>query len=216
MVLTSALRRNSRVSTSSLEQIVISSARLMDSPPSSTVSVQANHHYPTGLVDGALINLFPFKAGLIKSCSEDSFWKRNRARQSRLHRFTLFLQAIYERSRLHYLLPIIILVVYSFLGGFVFWSIESPDEQRLLARKKDYVEKEEALILGEVLAVEQRLRFLYHSVNSSELRGHEIRKYRCATTYPPIHPPIHTCKMTSRHCRSYAMNRINRQVVALQ
>jgi len=51
------------------------------------------------------------------------------------------------------------------------------------------VEREEAIILDEVLAVEQRLHFIHLTVNNSELRAHEVRKYR-----------------------SYAMNRINKAV----
>jgi hypothetical protein len=36
----------------------------------------------------------------------------------------LFLQSFYEKSRIHYLLPILVLVIYSFLGGAIFYTIE--------------------------------------------------------------------------------------------
>lgn len=75
-------------------------------------------------------------------------------------------------------MPIIILVVYSFLGGFIFYTIESPEEQRILLRKKEYVEREENVIFQEVFAIEQRFRALYLFYNSSEARNQEVRRYR--------------------------------------
>ncbi|KAI1724173.1 ion channel domain-containing protein [Ditylenchus destructor] len=136
-------RRNSRVSISSIE---------------------ATHQF---LGQDGYINLFPFKNGI--HASNDSFWANNRISRKRscLHKFTTFLQTFYEKSRLHYLLPIIILVVYSFLGGFIFYSIENPEEQKELLKKKEYIQREEQQILREVLSIDQRLRAL-----------HEIRKYR--------------------------------------
>lgn len=84
-------------------------------------------------------------------------------------------------------MPIFILVIYSFLGGFIFYTIESPEEQRVLVRKKEYMEREEQTILREILAVEQRIRALYTFHNATEIRNIEIRKFK-----------------------TYAMNRINK------
>lgn len=54
----------------------------------------------------------------------------------------LTLKTIYEKSRVHYVLPIMVLVIYSFLGGAIFYTIENPAEQSMLLRKKEYVERE--------------------------------------------------------------------------
>uniref|UniRef100_A0A1I7XG90 Dolichol-phosphate mannosyltransferase subunit 3 n=1 Tax=Heterorhabditis bacteriophora TaxID=37862 RepID=A0A1I7XG90_HETBA len=45
------------------------------------------------------------------------------------------LQFIYEKSRVHYLFPILLLFAYSLLGGLIFWSIEKSHEEVLLMDK---------------------------------------------------------------------------------
>ena len=69
-------------------------------------------------------------------------------------------QSFYEKSRIHYLLPILVLVIYSFLGGAIFYTIEvsleeiisiinfvkSPAEQSILLKKKEYVDREGTLV----------------------------------------------------------------------
>ncbi|KAK6014287.1 hypothetical protein OSTOST_20359, partial [Ostertagia ostertagi] len=42
---------------------------------------------------------------------------------------------VYEKSRIHYLIPIILLFAYSLLGGLIFWSIERSHEEVLLTDK---------------------------------------------------------------------------------
>uniref|UniRef100_A0A915CUR0 Uncharacterized protein n=1 Tax=Ditylenchus dipsaci TaxID=166011 RepID=A0A915CUR0_9BILA len=158
-VLAGTLRRNSRVSTSSYDQVT----------------------HLLGGQDG--LNLFPFKNGIRASSSQDSFWARNRieGKRSCLHKFTTYLQTFYEKSRLHYLLPIIILVAVLI--------IENPEERAVLLRKKEYIEREEQVILQEVYSIEQRLRAFYLFYNTTDLRNQEIRKYR-----------------------NFAMNRLNKAV----
>lgn len=49
--------------------------------------------------------------------------------------FSYVFQIIYDKSRVHYLVPIILLIAYSVLGGLIFWSIERPNEEIMLADK---------------------------------------------------------------------------------
>ncbi|CAD5234538.1 unnamed protein product [Bursaphelenchus xylophilus] len=88
------------------------------------------------------------------------------------------LQVFYEKSRLHYLLPIIVLVIYSFLGGFIFYTIESPEEQEILTRKKQYIEQEEQLIMMEINRIQHRMKYFLQKNQSLELYLREVRQYR--------------------------------------
>lgn len=78
-------------------------------------------------------------------------------------------------------------MAYSFLGGFIFYTIESPEEAKVLEQKKEYLDAEEEIILKEILAVEQRVRALFEFYNNTELRYEKLRDYK-----------------------SFAMNRINK------
>uniref|UniRef100_A0A7E4ZRN7 TWiK family of potassium channels protein 7 n=1 Tax=Panagrellus redivivus TaxID=6233 RepID=A0A7E4ZRN7_PANRE len=116
--------------------------------------------------------------------------KRQKLRRaSFLKKLALYLQIFYEKSRLRYIFPILVLVAYSFLGGFIFYTIESPEEQRVLLRKKEYIEREEAVILREIVNIESRVRAIHRFYNTTELQQREIRYYR-----------------------SFAMNRLNKAI----
>ena len=52
----------------------------------------------------------------------------------RINRYVHF-QCIYEKSRIHYLFPILLLIAYSVLGGFIFYTIESPNEEIIIKEK---------------------------------------------------------------------------------
>ena len=67
--------------------------------------------------------------------------------------------------------------------------IESPEEQKTLMKKKEYLEKEQAVILKEIFSIEQRIRAIYHFHNSTEIRTIEVKNYR-----------------------SFAMNRLNKAI----
>ncbi|CAD5229252.1 unnamed protein product [Bursaphelenchus okinawaensis] len=88
------------------------------------------------------------------------------------------LQVFYEKSRLHYLLPIVVLVIYSFLGGFIFYTIESPEEQQILARKKQYIEQEEQIIMSEINRIQSRMRYFLQKNQTLELYLREVRQYK--------------------------------------
>ncbi|KAI6191642.1 Potassium channel subfamily K member 18 [Aphelenchoides bicaudatus] len=88
------------------------------------------------------------------------------------------LQKFYEASRLHYFLPIIILVIYSFLGGFIFYNIESPEERVILEQKKEYILKEEVVLMREIQKIQQRTRYIFSKYPSLERKLLELRRYR--------------------------------------
>lgn len=75
-------------------------------------------------------------------------------------------------------MPIIILVIYSFVGGFIFFSIEAPEEQIVLAQKKDYIEKEEAGLMLEIQKIQQRTRHIFSKYPSLERKLIELRRYK--------------------------------------
>ncbi|KAK6745239.1 hypothetical protein RB195_011762 [Necator americanus] len=56
-------------------------------------------------------------------------------KQSKWATFIGYLQFVYEKSRVHYLFPIILLFAYSLLGGLIFWSIEKSHEEVILRDK---------------------------------------------------------------------------------
>ncbi|ETN71395.1 hypothetical protein NECAME_14234, partial [Necator americanus] len=59
-------------------------------------------------------------------------------KQSKWATFIGYLQFVYEKSRVHYLFPIILLFAYSLLGGLIFWSIEKSHEEVILRDKTVY------------------------------------------------------------------------------
>uniref|UniRef100_A0A1I7ZPQ5 TWiK family of potassium channels protein 7 n=1 Tax=Steinernema glaseri TaxID=37863 RepID=A0A1I7ZPQ5_9BILA len=81
--------------------------------------------------------------------------KQKRPDSSRFAKLFAVVQLIYEKSRFHYAIPILVLVAYSLLGGLLFYSIEGPNERQLLAEKKAYIEKEQSKLLLHVYQVDQ-------------------------------------------------------------
>uniref|UniRef100_A0A914H3Z2 Potassium channel domain-containing protein n=1 Tax=Globodera rostochiensis TaxID=31243 RepID=A0A914H3Z2_GLORO len=113
------------------------------------------------------------------------------------------LLSIYEKSRVHYLLPILVLVIYSFLGGAIFYTIEHPAEQSMLLRKKDLVEREELHILAEVLLVEQRIREMTLHFKIGQTRNSERLE---------IYASISTLNKEIRKYKQFGMNRIKKAI----
>ncbi|TMS39543.1 hypothetical protein L596_006049 [Steinernema carpocapsae] len=99
-------------------------------------------------------------------------------KKTKLGKLFSVVQLIYEKSRFHYFIPILVLVAYSLLGGLLFYSIEGPTERQLLAEKRAYIEKEQSILLLHVYQVDQRIRALHHFHNSSRVRNVHINKYR--------------------------------------
>uniref|UniRef100_A0A914UKH9 Potassium channel domain-containing protein n=1 Tax=Plectus sambesii TaxID=2011161 RepID=A0A914UKH9_9BILA len=81
-------------------------------------------------------------------------------KRSRLRRLAIGLQWVYEKSRVHYLFPIIILVAYSLLGGFIFHTIESPHEQVVLKEKQKYIEKQSEVLFGVIWDIRDKVHVL--------------------------------------------------------
>ncbi|KAL3078928.1 hypothetical protein niasHS_014710 [Heterodera schachtii] len=212
LMLTNELRRSSRVSTCSFEQ-----ATQMIGPDGLTFL--GVNLVPFG--NGFRYNL-PVSSANIASSRKTSLFIGPSSRKpsaffvqkslekelikkekTRFQRMTEVLLSIYEKSRVHYLLPILVLVIYSFLGGAIFYTIEHPAEQNMLIRKKEMVDREEIQILAEVQLVEQRIR---------EMTGH----YNLANSQNrdrlETFASISTLKKEMRKYRQFAMNRIRKTI----
>ncbi|KAL7075009.1 hypothetical protein ACQ4LE_005558, partial [Meloidogyne hapla] len=194
LLMTNELRRSSRVSTNSFEK----------------------SHFclgPDGLSFHG-INLVPFHNGFRYTLSDPTthksselFSMRNKniddIPKTKLHKITDRLLSFYEKSRIHYLLPILVLVIYSFLGGAIFYTIESPAEQNVLLKKKEYVEREEKHILSEVLAINKHLKEMRNNYNLSTQNKSEILETFASIT---------TLNKEIFKYRRLAMNRIQKVI----
>uniref|UniRef100_A0A914MS67 Potassium channel domain-containing protein n=2 Tax=Meloidogyne incognita group TaxID=654580 RepID=A0A914MS67_MELIC len=194
LLMTNELRRSSRVSTNSFEK----------------------SHFclgPDGLSFHG-INLVPFHNGFRYTLSDPTTHKsselfsiRNKniddIPKTKLHKITDRLLSFYEKSRIHYLLPILVLVIYSFLGGAIFYTIESPAEQNVLIKKKEYVEREEKHIISEVLAIDRKLKEMRNNYNLSTQNKSEILETFASIT---------TLNKEIFKYRRLAMNRIHKVI----
>lgn len=57
-------------------------------------------------------------------------------------------------------------------------TIEAPEERVILEQKKEYIEKEEASLMHEILRIQQRTRHIFSTYQSLERRLQELRRYR--------------------------------------
>lgn len=65
-----------------------------------------------------------------------SIWRRTKQ----------FAQYLYEKSRLKYILPLLILLGYSFLGGAVIYWIEAPIERSQIEGKQRFLDEQKAIL----------------------------------------------------------------------
>uniref|UniRef100_A0A0N4Z199 Potassium channel domain-containing protein n=1 Tax=Parastrongyloides trichosuri TaxID=131310 RepID=A0A0N4Z199_PARTI len=99
-------------------------------------------------------------------------------RQGVLKRFSFYLQVFYERSRLRYFIPFIILLAYSFLGGIIFYTIESPAERIALLEKEEYMKSEENKVLDVIMEIEEELKFFYKKSKNITMYYYYLHEYR--------------------------------------
>uniref|UniRef100_A0A0K0FMM1 Potassium channel subfamily K member 18 (inferred by orthology to a human protein) n=1 Tax=Strongyloides venezuelensis TaxID=75913 RepID=A0A0K0FMM1_STRVS len=99
-------------------------------------------------------------------------------RQGFLKKFSLYLQVFYERSRLRYFIPIIILLAYSFLGGIIFYTIESPAERVALLEKEEYMNKEENKVLDVIMEIEDELKYFFIKAKNITVYYYYLHEYR--------------------------------------
>ncbi|VDM68238.1 unnamed protein product [Strongylus vulgaris] len=78
-------------------------------------------------------------------------------KKTKWSRFVGYLQFAYEKSRLHYLFPIILLFAYSLLGGLIFWSIERSHEEVILTDKSNFIDALKEELLNVIMRVHERL-----------------------------------------------------------
>ncbi|PIO69079.1 hypothetical protein TELCIR_09119 [Teladorsagia circumcincta] len=90
-----------------------------------------------------------------------------------------YVQLVYEKSRIHYLIPIILLFAYSLLGGLIFWSIERSHEEVLLTDKSNFIDALKEELLNVVMRIHDRLsEFNKAYENDSYVRKLHYRAYR--------------------------------------
>ncbi|WKY02427.1 hypothetical protein Q1695_016020 [Nippostrongylus brasiliensis] len=100
-------------------------------------------------------------------------------RQTKWATFVSYLQLLYEKSRIHYLFPIILLFAYSLLGGLIFWSIERSHEEVLLMDKSNFIDELKEELLNTVVRVHERLSEYNKAYqNNSYVRKLHYRAYR--------------------------------------
>ena len=56
--------------------------------------------------------------------------------------------------------------------------VESPEERIVLQQKKEYIEKEEAGLMSEILRIQQRTRFIFSKFPTLERKLLELRRYK--------------------------------------
>ncbi|VDN56809.1 unnamed protein product [Dracunculus medinensis] len=87
-------------------------------------------------------------------------------------------QCIYEKSRIHNLVPVLILVAYSFLGGLIFYSLESPNEDIFIKEKREYFDNEKRLLTNIIMDIEQDVNSFRQRYNNTYIINARLRKYR--------------------------------------
>ncbi|CAJ0956308.1 unnamed protein product, partial [Mesorhabditis belari] len=131
-----------------------------------------------------------FQSAFLRGITSTNGSGNRTPKPSKLGIFTLYLQWIYEKSRLHYLVPIILLTGYSVLGGYIFYTIEHPNEVILIQEKSNFIEREKDELFSIVTHIREHLAVLNASY------GYNTRKYN-----------IH-----KRSYRHWAMNRLRTNV----
>uniref|UniRef100_A0AC35TWR6 Ion_trans_2 domain-containing protein n=1 Tax=Rhabditophanes sp. KR3021 TaxID=114890 RepID=A0AC35TWR6_9BILA len=124
---------------------------------------------------------------LIPSCVMDAwtdgkslFAKKKKMswRKRILKQLTLYVQIFYERSRLKYFIPILILLLYSFAGGALFYYIESGPEAQNLIEKKNYMINEQHEILKLLILIKHKVQDLRRRSVNGTVFHNVMNKYR--------------------------------------
>ncbi|KIH52683.1 hypothetical protein ANCDUO_17213 [Ancylostoma duodenale] len=89
----------------------------------------------TAQVDGEALQHLLLNERIWKNAFNKNPKKEDQGDRTKWSTFVGYLQFAYEKSRVHYLFPIILLFAYSLLGGLIFWSIERSHEEVILMDK---------------------------------------------------------------------------------
>ncbi|MFH4975214.1 hypothetical protein AB6A40_001923 [Gnathostoma spinigerum] len=89
----------------------------------------------------------------------------------------------YEKSRIHNIVPVLILIAYSILGGFIFFIIESPEEKVQLNEKGQFINRQISTILAMILNIENESREIRARHDSTVLVNRQLRKYKAAALH---------------------------------
>ncbi|CAI4231000.1 unnamed protein product [Auanema sp. JU1783] len=126
----------------------------------------------------------------------EGVWRRafradGRRNRSKCNTVVGYLQFIYEKSHLHYLFPILLLFAYSIIGGLIFWSIESSQEEVELYDKRTFIQNLKDKLLRNVLHIDTRLKEynLAYQNNSYVRKLHYTgyRKYALNMLYKTVY-----------------------------
>ncbi|CAO4383896.1 unnamed protein product [Caenorhabditis nigoni] len=138
--------------------------------------------------------------------------KRKRAssknRPSKLKRFVSLLQIIYDKSRVHYIVPIVLLIAYSVLGGLIFWSIERPNEEIMLADKRNYIAALTDDLVEVLLQIHNRLiDFNRAYANNTYLLMLHYRGYR-KFALNQIHKSVYWYTLSTFYLTEHEMHKV--------
>lgn len=76
------------------------------------------------------------------------------------------------------MVPVLILVAYSFLGGLIFYSLESPNEDIFIKEKREYFDNEKRLLTNIIMDIEQDVNSFRQRYNNTYIINARLRKYR--------------------------------------
>ncbi|GMT04721.1 hypothetical protein PENTCL1PPCAC_26895, partial [Pristionchus entomophagus] len=108
-----------------------------------------------------------------------AFSKKRRERATRWAKILGFGQILYEKLRIHYLLPVFLLIAYSLAGGGIFYLIESSPESELLAQKSKFMSTEKDGLRLDVEEIQEKVSALQETyANNSVALNRHVRGYR--------------------------------------
>ncbi|EYC14233.1 hypothetical protein Y032_0041g418 [Ancylostoma ceylanicum] len=133
----------------------------------------------TAQVDGEALQHLLLNERIWKNAFNRNPKKEDQGGQTKWSTFVGYLQFAYEKSRVHYLFPIILLFAYSLLGGLIFWSIERSHEEVILMDKSNFIDALKEELLNVVIRVHDRLSEYNRAyANNSYVRKLHYRAYR--------------------------------------
>ncbi|CAB3410431.1 unnamed protein product [Caenorhabditis bovis] len=151
---------------------------------------------------------------LHESIWSNAFRKRRRfdndnaSTVSKFQRFAAIIQIIYDKSRVHNLIPIILLIAYSVIGGLIFWSIEKPHEEVILAEKRNFIGSLTNDLLEDILYIHTRLvdfnRAYRNDTDRLNLHYRDYRKY----ALNKLHKSVYWYTLSTFYLTEHEMHKV--------
>ncbi|CAI5456169.1 unnamed protein product [Caenorhabditis angaria] len=96
--------------------------------------------------------------------------------RSRVQQFVKIIQMVYDKSRIHYFVPVILLIAYSVLGGLIFWAIEKPNEDVEIGHKTRYIRNVIEELVDLVVSMHDKLDRSQYYYNDYKLYHFHLRR----------------------------------------